>query len=89
MSEHEPTLADILVAIGELRTEVMSRIDRLQAAVNAIHDDISVSFHRADRAVDAAQGNGRQLEAMSRELGAMERQIQRLQTELLALANVT
>ena len=75
--------------IDNTRAEIMIRIDRLQDAVNTIHDDIRVNFHRADRAVDAAQSNGRQLEAMSRELGAMERQIQRLQTELLALANVT
>lgn len=88
----EPTISDVLSAIAahraetdKLRVDVMDRIDRLQNAVTAIGDDISVNFARADRAVDAAQANARQIEALSREVSGMERQIQRLQTDVRAL----
>lgn len=72
-------------ALVQLRTDVMERIDRLQDTVTGMRDDIGVNFARADRAVDAAADNARQIELLGREVSAMERQIQRLQTDVRTL----
>lgn len=92
MTESDPTIQDVLAAIADLRGEltqlrvdVMARMDRLQDTVTGMRDDIAVNFVRADRAVDAAEANARQVEILGREISGMQRQIQRLQSDVRTL----
>jgi len=64
----EPTLQQVLNAIGELRADVMARIDRLQDGVNAIRDDIAVNFAAADRAIGKADSTRDEVAALGREV---------------------
>lgn len=85
MSAREPTLADVLIALDRLRGDLMARLDRQQDAITAIRDDIAVNFGRADRAIDYAKSLRTEFDDLTREVAAMERQIQRLQTEVRQL----
>ncbi len=41
-------------ALGRLRSELISRMDRVDSAITAIRDDITVTMRLADRAQEAA-----------------------------------
>ncbi len=82
MSDETPTLADVLLAIAALRSDLMARLDRHEDRLTAIREDIGVNFGRADRAVDAVKSVRTELDHLSTEVAAITRQMRRMQTEL-------
>ncbi len=78
---------------GELRVEVMSRMDRLQDAVTSIRDDIAVNSRNsrcefvgtADYVRRANDNTRDELRALSEVQTAMLKQIQRLQSDVRTL----
>jgi len=82
MSDESPTLADVLLAIAALRSDLMARLDRHEDKLTAIREDIGVNFGRADRAIDAVRGLRTELDHLSTEFASMTRQMRRMQTEL-------
>jgi uncharacterized protein involved in exopolysaccharide biosynthesis len=100
MSDKEPSISDVLLAVDRLRRDVMTlrgdmmelrvdlvaRLDRQHDALAALRDDIvAVSFGRADRAAESAKSLRTEVDHIGTELAAMGRQIQRLQTDVRAL----
>jgi methyl-accepting chemotaxis protein len=89
--------------LGRIRADLMARMDRLQDAITAIRDDITVNFGRADhvqRNTDNARlelralyeivaGVRGELVTQNGVVSGMERQIQRLQTDVRALRGET
>jgi phage shock protein A len=65
-----------------LRVDLMARMDRLDNAITAIRDDITVNMARADRAHEVADSTRSELRLLGEQVNAMERQIQRLQTDV-------
>lgn len=72
-------------ALGQLRAVVMERIDRLQDSMTAIRDDIAVNFGTADAAQRANDNTRSELRSLAEILTGMQRQIQRLQTDVRTL----
>jgi chromosome segregation ATPase len=72
----------ILAAIADLRIDLMARLDRLQNAITAIRDDISVNFGTAEAARRANDNTRDELRALTEQVSGMLRQIQRLQTDV-------
>jgi len=70
---------------AQLRTDLMSRMDRIQDAITAIRDDIGVTHATAERAREANEGTRNELRALSEVVSGMQRQIQRLQTDVRQL----
>ena len=60
----------------------MARMDRLENAVNGIRDDITENMARADRVHVAADNTRDEVRLLGEQVNAMERQIQRLQTDM-------
>jgi chromosome segregation ATPase len=75
--------------ITTLRVDVMERIDRRQDRVTSLHDDVGVNFARTDRVDERSNGIEREVRAMGVEMSAMQRQIQRLQTDMRHLKGET
>ena len=96
MSDRTPNIKDVLLAVeklgydlrtemGQLRIDIMARLDRHQDALTAMREDIGVNFDRADRAVDAMKGLRTEVDHLSSEVSGIERQVQRLQSEMRQL----
>ena len=77
--------ADLLAA----RADLMERMDRLQNAILAMQDDITVNFGRADRTGHIARGASDEVRALGAEVAAMERQIRRLRSDLDDVRNAS
>ncbi len=71
--------------LGTLRGDVMARIDRVQDGVAGLRDDIVVNFGRADRVARHSRDTDDQVRALSDEVSSMQRQIQRLQSDVRTL----
>jgi hypothetical protein len=69
-------------ALGRLRSELISRMDRVDSAITAIRDDITVTMRLADRAQEAADQTRGELNALGDRVTAMMHQIQDLQAEV-------
>ena len=69
-------------ALGRLRSELISRMDRVDSAITAIRDDITVTMRLADRAQEAADQARGELNALGDRVTAMMHQIQDLQAEV-------
>ena len=99
MSDQTPSISDVLVEVRrlgvdfgqlrvdltELRVDFMARRDRQQDALSTIRDDFAVNFGRADQATDCVKGLRAEFDHLTSEVAAMERQIQRLQSEVRQL----
>jgi uncharacterized coiled-coil DUF342 family protein len=79
------TLTRLETGQEALRTDVMARIDRLQDAVTAIRADIAVNYGAADHVRRANDNTREEVRALADTVSAMERQIQRLQTQVREL----
>jgi predicted nucleic acid-binding Zn-ribbon protein len=78
----------ILAALARLeagQVAVMERLDRLQNAITAIRDDIGVNFARASRAIEVNDHTRAELRTLGSEVSGMQRQIQRLQSDVREL----
>ena len=67
------------------RSDIMARMDRLQDAITAIRDDIAVNFGTPDQARRANDNTREDLRTLGDVVAAMQKQIQRLQTEVRGL----
>jgi methyl-accepting chemotaxis protein len=84
--------AELQESLGRARVDLMERMDRMQDAVTGIRDDISVNFG-ASEATRRVQDNTRNdmrdwvgvIDSMRDQMAGMERQIQRLQTQVREL----
>ena len=64
-----------------LRIDLMAGMDRLNTA-NGIRDDITVTIARVNRSHVAAENTRDEVRLLGKQVNAMERQIQRLQTDM-------
>jgi chromosome segregation ATPase len=69
-------------ALEQLRSDLTNRMDRLDNAITAIRDDITVTMRLADRAQEAADHTRARLSALGDRVTAMMHQIQDLQAEV-------
>jgi hypothetical protein len=69
----------------KLRSDLMSRMDRLQDGLTAIRDDIAVNFGTAEHVRRANDSTRDELRALGDVVNGMLRQIQRLQTDVRGL----
>ena len=65
-----------------LRTDMIARFDRLQNALEAMRDDITVDFGHAYRVKRIAISASSEVRALGNEVAAMERQIQHLRRDV-------
>ena len=82
-------LARLEAGQAALRADLMERMDRLQNAILAMRDDITVNFGRADRTGHIARGASDEVRALGAEVAAMERQIRRLRSDLDDVRNAS
>jgi phage terminase large subunit-like protein len=73
------------VSLGQLGNVLLSRMDRVDSAIAAIRDDITVTMRLADRAQEAADQTRGELSALGDRVTAMMHQIQDLQGEVRRL----
>jgi hypothetical protein len=73
------------VSLGQLGNVLLSRMDRVDSAIAAIRDDITVTMRLADRAQEAAEQTRGELSALGDRVTAMMHQIQDLQGEVRRL----
>jgi uncharacterized coiled-coil DUF342 family protein len=85
MTDMRADITGIRAEVTGIRSEVMARIDRLQDSITGMRDDIATNFARADRVNDRANGIERVVHDLGTEISAMQRQIQRLQSDVRAL----
>lgn len=85
VSKMRAELEKVGTELGTLRVDAMARMDRIQDAVSGLRDDIVVNFGRADRVARHARSTDDQVRALADEVSAMERQIQRLQSDVRTL----
>ena len=78
-------LAKLINEVLGLRTDMMARMDRLQNGFMALRDDIGVNFGAAESVRRANDNTRDELRALGDVMGAMQRQIQRLQTDVRGL----
>ncbi len=71
--------------INTLRVDLMARLDRHANALSAIRDDLVVNMHSANRASDVNLATRAEVGEMSKQINAMWRQINTLQTQVRAL----
>lgn len=75
--------------LAQTRTEMTTRMDRMQDAITALRDDVNVNYQRANRAEDVAQkgidGMQSVYRHLSEEVAGMHRQIRRLQADVRML----
>ena len=69
-------------ALERLRIDLTGRFDRVEQAITAIRDDITVTMRLADRAQEAADHTRAGLSAPGDRVTAMMHQIQDLQAEV-------
>jgi chromosome segregation ATPase len=69
-------------ALERLRSELIGRMDRVDSAITAIRDDITVTMRLADRAQEAADQTRGELSVLGDRVTAMMHQIQDLQAEV-------
>ena len=69
-------------ALERLRIDLTGRFDRVDQAITAIRDDITVTMRLADRAQEAADHTREGLSALGNRVTAMMHQIQYLQAEV-------
>ena len=69
-------------ALEQLRSDLTNRMDRVDNAITAIRDDITVTMRLADRAQEAADHTRAGLSALGDRVTAMMHQIQDLQAEV-------
>jgi len=69
-------------ALERLRIDLAGRFDRVDQAIMAIRDDITVTMRLADRAQEAADHTRAGLNALRDRVTAMLHQIQDLQSEV-------
>src|SRR4030081_1678461 len=62
----------------KIRSEIMSRIDRLQDTVEFVREDIRVNWHTADNAVNRARTSREEIERLTELISAMDRRYQLL-----------
>ena len=75
----------LVVSLDQLGSDLLSRMDRVDYAIAAIRDDITVTMRLADRAQEAADQTRGELSALGDRVTAMMRQIQDLQGEVRRL----
>jgi hypothetical protein len=71
-----------VAALEQLRSDLIGRMDRVDGAITAIRDDITVTMRLADRAQEAADHTRAGLSALGDRVTAMMHQIQDLQAEV-------
>ena len=69
-------------ALEQLHRDLIGRMDRVDRAIAAIRDDITVTMRLADRAQEAADQTRGELSALGDRVTAMMHQIQDLQAEV-------
>ena len=69
-------------ALEQLRSDLISRMARVDSAITAIRDDITVTMRLAERAQEAADHTRAGLSALGDRVTAMMHQIQDLQAEV-------
>ena len=72
----------LMTSLEQLRSDLLSRIDRVDTAITAIRDDITVTMRLADRAQEAADHTRSGLSALGDRVTAMMHQIQDLQADV-------
>jgi hypothetical protein len=75
----------LAVSLERLGDDMLSRMDRVDSAVAAIRDDITVTMRLADRAQEAADQTRGELSALGDRVRAMMHQIQDLQSDVRRL----
>ena len=75
----------LVVSLGQLGNDLLSRMDRVDSTIAAIRDDITVTMRLADRAQEAADQTRGELSALGERVTAMMHQIQDLQGEVRRL----
>lgn len=81
----DDALSMILAAMLRLEGkagQIETRLDRIDAQLSSIRDDIGVNMGRADRAHEAVDGTRAELRLLSQEVSGMSRQIRTLQGRL-------
>lgn len=78
-------LARVRDGMTSLRTDLMSRMDRMADTLNAIRDDIATNYGAADHALRLNQNTRDEGRALHDVMAAMQRQILRLQTDVREL----
>lgn len=69
----------------QLRAALMERMDRLQNSISLIRDDIAVNFGATDAVKRANDNTCEELRSLGDLVMGMNRQIQRLQTDIREL----
>jgi hypothetical protein len=72
----------LMASLEQLRSDLIDRIDRVDSAIMAIRDDITVTMRLADRAQEAADHTRAGLSALGDRVTAMMHQVQDLQAEV-------
>jgi len=70
---------------ASLRADLSERLDRQQDALTAIRDDIAVTMNSANRAIEVNDHTREEVRLQTEAIKLMQRQIQRLQTEMREL----
>jgi len=71
--------------LDRTRADLMARMDRLQDAMTALRDDVTVNFGIADRVDSVAESARKETRALAEVVTAMQRQIARLQSDVRQL----
>ena len=72
---------------SKTRSEIMSRIDRLQETVELVRDDARVNWATADTAINRARNSRQDIDDLQKQIGAMERRYQTLAALVDGLRN--
>ncbi len=68
--------------LGQLRADLMARLDRLQDALTAQRDADLVNYGAVERVERIARAASEETRALAEQVGAMVRQIRRLETDM-------
>jgi hypothetical protein len=72
------TLGHIVADQVGIRTEIMARIDRLQATVDLVREDARVNWATADTAMNRVKNYREEIDNLTAMISAMERRYQTL-----------
>ena len=77
--------ADLTGQFTRLRADVMERVDRSQDVLTLQRDELTVNFSSGERAERIAKAAQQEVSSLSEVIGAMHRQISRLQSDVRQL----
>jgi chromosome segregation ATPase len=87
IQELRDVTAELGAAQSRMRSEIMSRIDRLQETVELLRDDARVNWATADTAINRARNAREAIDDLQKQISAMERRYQTLASLVDGLRN--